>query len=161
MVGQVPALWAWECLEMTRLDYLLLHNSTKRVKTTRRSTHLYSSHGHHPPPEVLSQRTSLIGRAKQWIVVRRQRRWNKGGGAPRYWGLAYRQKGPARATKYFSGNGVAVASICAVLHKYRPVAANEGGLPGKVDISPEMGPTAHLWLTHGPLSQHRESPTSL
>jgi len=31
----------------------------------------------------------------------------------------------------FSGNGIAVASMCAVLHKYRPVAANEGGQWGK------------------------------
>ena len=31
--------------------------------------------------------------------------------------------------------------MCAVRHQYRPVAANEGGLTGKVDISLEMGPT--------------------
>ena len=30
----------------------------------------------------------------------------------------------------FSGNGVAVASMRAVLHKHRPVAANEGGARG-------------------------------
>ena len=42
-------------------------------------------------------------------------------------GLAYQEKGPASATKYFSGNGIAVAVMCAVLHQYRPVAANEGG----------------------------------
>ena len=60
------------------------------------------------------------------MVIQRQRRGNRG--APRYWGLTCRQKGPARATKYFSGNGVAVAAMCAVLHQYRPVAANEGGV---------------------------------
>ena len=38
-------------------------------------------------------------------------------------------------TTIFSENGVAVASMCAVLDKYRPVAANEGGVTGKVDIS--------------------------
>ena len=80
------------------------------------------------------------------MVIQRQRRWNRG--APRYWGLTCRQKGPARATKYFSGNGVAVASMCAVLDKYRPVAANEGGgLTGKVDISLEMAPVGDLWET--------------
>ena len=41
--------------------------------------------------------------------------------------IAYREKGPAPATKYFSGNGVAVASMCAVLHQYRPVLATGGG----------------------------------
>ncbi len=30
------------------------------------------------------------------------------------------------------------------------VAANDGGLTGKADISPEMGPVAHSWLTRGP-----------
>jgi len=35
-----------------------------------------------------------------------------------------------------------------------------GGLTGKADISLEMGPTAHLWLTHGPLSRHGKSPTT-
>ena len=34
-------------------------------------------------------------------------------------GLACRQKGPARATKYFSGNAVSVASMCADLHRCR------------------------------------------
>ena len=43
-----------------------------------------------------------------------------------------------------SGNGIAVALMCAVLHQYRPVAANEGGLTGKADISLEMGPTGDL-----------------
>ena len=51
--------------------------------------------------------------------------------------------------QFFSGNGIAVAAMCAALHKHRPVAANEGGLTGKVDISLEMAPVAHLWLTHG------------
>ena len=72
------------------------------------------------------------------------------GGGARYWGRACREKGPAPATKYFSGNGIAVATMCAVRHQYRPVAANEGGLTGKVDISLEMDPVAHSWLTHGP-----------
>ena len=40
--------------------------------------------------------------------------------------------------------------MCAVLHKYRPVAANGGGLAGKVDISPEWV----LWLTYGSLMGH-------
>ena len=44
-------------------------------------------------------------------MVQRQQRWNRGGA--RYWGLACRQKGPAPATKYFSGNGIALASMCA------------------------------------------------
>ena len=51
-------------------------------------------------------------------------------GGAGYGGLACRQKGPARATKYFSGNGVAVAAMCAVRHQYRPVASNEGGARG-------------------------------
>jgi hypothetical protein len=51
---------------------------------------------------------------KTLFIVWRQWRWNRG--AARYWGLACRQKGPAPATKYFSGNGVSVASMCAVLH---------------------------------------------
>ena len=54
-----------------------------------------------------------------------------------------------------SGNGLAVASMCAVRHQYRPVAANEGGLTGKVDISPEMGPVGDLWVTRGPTGVHR------
>ena len=37
--------------------------------------------------------------------------------------------------------------MCAVLHQYRPVATNEGGGAGKVDISLEMAPVAHSWLT--------------
>jgi hypothetical protein len=39
--------------------------------------------------------------------------------------------------------------MCADLHQYRPVAANEGGA-GKVDISLEMGPTGDLWVTRSP-----------
>jgi hypothetical protein len=42
-----------------------------------------------------------------------------------------------------------------------PWTPKRGGLTGKVDISLEMGPVAHLWLTYGPLSQHRKNPTSL
>jgi len=49
-----------------------------------------------------------------------------------HWGLAYLEKGPARATKYFSGNGIAVAAMCAALHKHRPVVAMLGvGQRGK------------------------------
>ena len=51
--------------------------------------------------------------------------------------------------------------MCAVLHQYRPVAANEGGLTGKVDISLEMGPTGDLWVTWWTSDVHRESPTIL
>jgi len=40
--------------------------------------------------------------------------------------------------------------MCAALHKHRPVAANEGGLTGKVDISLEMGPTGDSWVTRSP-----------
>jgi hypothetical protein len=64
-------------------------------------------------------------------------------------GLAYLEKGPAPATKYFSGNAVSVASMCANLHQYRPVAANEGGLTGKVDISLETGPASCRQLGRG------------
>ena len=42
---------------------------------------------------------------------------------PGYWGLAYREKGPAPATKYFSGNAVSVAAMCAESHQYRPLLA--------------------------------------
>ena len=42
-------------------------------------------------------------------------------------GLACRQKGPAPATKYFSGNAVSVALMCAVLHQYRPSGEQTGG----------------------------------
>ena len=77
------------------------------------------------------------------------------------WGLACRQKGPARATKYFSGNGVAVASMCAVLHQYRPVAANEGGLTGKVDISLEMPPLGDYTETWSPWEAMDRKPRKL
>ena len=79
---------------------------------------------------------------------------------PGYWGLACRHKGPARATKYFSGNAVSVAPMCAALHKYRPVAANEGGVTGKVDISLEMGPAGDLWVTWCPSDVYRKIPTT-
>ena len=46
---------------------------------------------------------------------------------PGYWGLACRQKGPDQATKYCSGNGVAVEAMCADRHQHRPVDDNEGG----------------------------------
>ena len=58
-------------------------------------------------------------------------------------GLACREKGPARATKYFSGNGIAVAAMRADRHKHRPVAANEGGCSGPAidpDFDRYMGP---------------------
>ena len=50
-------------------------------------------------------------------------------GANRHRSLACRQKRPVPVIKYFSGNGIAVAAMCADSHKHRPVAANEGGLP--------------------------------
>ena len=56
--------------------------------------------------------------------------WISGGGVRGVYptgGRACRQKGPARATKYFSGNGVSVASICAARHKHCPPVAAEGG----------------------------------
>ena len=58
--------------------------------------------------------TRNSGRAEHCLVLQRQWPWNRG--APRYWSLACRQNGPAPATKYFSGNGIAVASMCGVLH---------------------------------------------
>ena len=54
-----------------------------------------------------------------------------------------------------AATGAGTKLMCAVLHQYRPVAANEGGLTGKVDISLEMGPKAHSWLTRGPTGVHR------
>jgi len=51
-----------------------------------------------------------------------------GGG---HWGRACLERGPAPATKYFSGNGIAVALMCAVLHKHRPVVAMLGGVEGQ------------------------------
>ena len=50
---------------------------------------------------------------------------------PGRFSLACRAKGPAPATRNFSGNGIAVALMCAVLHQYRPVAANEGGVSSR------------------------------
>ena len=40
--------------------------------------------------------------------------------------------------------------MCAALHEYRSSGEQTGGLTGKVDISLEMDPVAHLWLTHRP-----------
>jgi hypothetical protein len=48
--------------------------------------------------------------------------------------------------------------VWAVLHQYRPVAANEGGLAGKVDISLEMGPTGDLWETQAAIAVQQERP---
>ena len=53
-------------------------------------------------------------------------------------------------TKYFSGNGVSVAAMCADLHQYRPVTANEGGhirsvvAPGKEPLGRLMGDSRGL-----------------
>jgi len=52
-----------------------------------------------------------------------------------HWGLASLEKGPAPATKYFSGNGIAVAAMCADLHQYCPVLATEGG-HWQIDTTP-------------------------
>ena len=76
-------------------------------------------------------------------------------------GLACRAKWTHPSYQNFSGNGIAVAAMCAVRHQYRPVAANEGGLTGKVDISLEMGPVGDSWETWCPPDVHRKSPTSL
>ena len=69
--------------------------------------------------EALAKDAELLPRSLYLTVTqvlyRSRGRGLEWGGA-RYWGLAYLEKGPARATKYFSGNGVAVASMCAVLH---------------------------------------------
>ena len=46
--------------------------------------------------------------------------------------------------------------MCAVLHQYRPVAGNRGGLPGKLDISLEMGPTGDLWETQAAIAVQQE-----
>ena len=84
----------------------------------------------------------------------------EGGGVP-HWGLACRQKGPARATKYFSGNGVAVASMCAVRHQYRPVAANEVGGSGPAidpDFDPQVSTVVSTASTKVP---NGKSPTSV
>ena len=54
-----------------------------------------------------------------------------------------------------------MAAMCAVLHQYRPVAANEGGVTGKVDISLEMGPTGDLWVTRSPRKGAKEKPRKL
>ncbi len=61
----------------------------------------------------------------------------------------------APATKYFSGNGIAVAAMCAALHKHRPVAANEGGGSGPA-IDPDFGPSVGPCM--GP--QHLTAPKS-
>jgi hypothetical protein len=42
-----------------------------------------------------------------------------------------------------------------------PPGEQTGGLTGKADISLEMGPTAHSWLTRGPTDVHRRNPTTL
>ena len=51
--------------------------------------------------------------------------------------------------------------MCADLHQYRPVAANKGGVTGKVDISLEMGPTGDLWVTRSPRKGAKEKPRNL
>ena len=53
--------------------------------------------------------TRNSGRAEHCLVVQRQWRWNRG--ATRYWDRTHREKGPIPATKYFSGNGIAVAAL--------------------------------------------------
>jgi hypothetical protein len=64
------------------------------------------------------------GRGEQCLVVQRQWRWNRGGAV-----LASRLSAKATRPSYqkFSGNGIALAAMCAALHQHRPVAANEGG----------------------------------
>ena len=52
---------------------------------------------------------------------------DKTGGCPPVLGSRLSGKGTRPSYQIFSGNGVAVASICAALHQYRPVATNEGG----------------------------------
>ena len=76
-------------------------------------------------------------------------------------GLACRAKWTRPSYQNFSGNGIAVAAMCAVRHQYRPVAANEGGLTGKVDISLEMGPAVCTLFAQIHTEGIRESPTSL
>ena len=69
--------------------------------------------------------------------------------------------GPARATKYFSGNGVAVEAMCTVLHQYRPVAANEGGGSGPAidpDFAPQVSTVVSTASTQVP---NGKSPTSV
>jgi hypothetical protein len=51
--------------------------------------------------------------------------------------------------------------MCADLHRYRPVAANEGGGSWTDDISLETGPTGDLWVTWRPPNTNKKSPTSL
>jgi hypothetical protein len=53
-------------------------------------------------------------------------------------------------TKYFSGNGVSVAAMCADRHQYRPVATNEGGAPPAFDLPPEMTPRGDYVETWSP-----------
>ena len=84
----------------------------------------------------------LFIRVNVCLVVQRQWQWIRGG--PRYWGRACRQKGPARATRNFSGNGVAVEAMCADRHEYRPVAANEGGIPKAIHPSKCLPPHSHM-----------------
>ena len=73
-------------------------------------------------------------------------------------GLAYRQKGPAPATKYFSGNGISVASMCAARHQYRPVAANEGGGISGLFLPLKKSQSGDLWETQGPVSPREQKP---
>ena len=69
--------------------------------------------------------------------------WISGGGigVPPGTGVSLIGKMDPASYQIFSGNGIAVASMCAGSHKYRPSRDQTGGLTGKVDISPEMGPT--------------------
>ena len=67
-------------------------------------------------------------------------------GGQGYWGRACRQKGPARATKYFSGNGVAVAAMCAALHQHGTRTDVTGGGLSDLSIAPKKGPNVRLMV---------------
>jgi hypothetical protein len=50
--------------------------------------------------------------------------------------------------------------MCAVLHQYRPVATNEGGVSWTDDIGLEMGPVGDLWVTWFPYDTRRNKPAN-
>jgi len=71
---------------------------------------------------------------------------NKGGWEVR--GCLSARYGTRPSYQNFSGNAVAVASMCADLYQYRPVAANEGGKQ-KITLPQFSDVFRPVWLTTG------------
>jgi len=77
-------------------------------------------------------------------VIQRQWRWNRGG-TPL--GSRLSGKGTRPSYQNFSGNGIALAAMCAALHEYRPPAAKRGGFGGDLAVlSIDTFADSHVFL---------------